>query len=104
MFSEEDLNMNMNWSDTMVALRMMCAQFPSNHKVSLFFLYQIHYSLFIYLFINIYQVSVKAFVLQSQLYSCLKDRTLADRQLEVLSYTRSNTHLSCLFYSSSFLF
>ncbi|KAI7742690.1 hypothetical protein M8C21_029858, partial [Ambrosia artemisiifolia] len=49
------------FSDTMVALQMMCAQFPRIDKVT-----------------------VEPFVLQSQLYSSVKDRTQVDRELESL--------------------
>eukprot|EP00250_Pteridium_aquilinum_P004395 c14607_g1_i1 orf=74-955(+) len=48
-------------SDTAIALRMMHAQFPEIDKVS-----------------------VPPFVLLSQLYSSVKDRTLVDRELEVM--------------------
>lgn len=48
-------------SDTAIALRMMHAQFPEVDKVS-----------------------VPPFVLLSQLYSSVKDRTLVDRELEVM--------------------
>ncbi|KAG6553113.1 hypothetical protein Mapa_005451 [Marchantia paleacea] len=52
------------WSlptDTLVAIKMMCAQFP---KIS--------------------QNAVRPFVLRSQLYSSVSDRTTADRELEEL--------------------
>ncbi|KAK1428413.1 hypothetical protein QVD17_17246 [Tagetes erecta] len=52
---------NLIFSDTMVALRMMRAQFPRNDKVT-----------------------AEPFVLQSQLYSSVKDRTQVDRELEAL--------------------
>ncbi|XP_076960973.1 uncharacterized protein LOC143637474 isoform X2 [Bidens hawaiensis] len=52
---------NLIFSDTMVALRMMCAQFPHNDKFT-----------------------VEPFILQSQLYSSVKDRTQVDRELESL--------------------
>ncbi|XP_022954176.1 serine/threonine-protein kinase 19 homolog isoform X2 [Cucurbita moschata] len=51
----------LTFSDTLVALRMMRVQFP-----------------------NIDKVSVQPFILQSQLYSTLKDRTEVDRELECL--------------------
>lgn len=35
------------------------------------------------IFILLFQVSVKPFMLQSQLYSSVKDRTQVDRELEV---------------------
>nr|GEU67854.1 serine/threonine-protein kinase 19 isoform X1 [Tanacetum cinerariifolium] len=49
------------FSDTMVALRMMQQQFPRNEKVT-----------------------VEPFILRSQLYSSVKDRTQVDRELESL--------------------
>ncbi|CAN8270964.1 unnamed protein product [Cochlearia groenlandica] len=52
---------DLTFSDTSVALRMMRAQFP-----------------------RIHQASVPPFILQSQLYSSVKDRTQVDRQLECL--------------------
>ncbi|KAJ0956919.1 putative non-specific serine/threonine protein kinase [Helianthus annuus] len=52
---------NLIFSDTMVALQMMRAQFPRIDKVS-----------------------VEPFILQSQLYSSVKDRTQVDRELESL--------------------
>lgn len=51
----------LTFSDTLVALRMMRVQFP-----------------------NIDKVSIQPFILQSQLYSTLKDRTEVDRELECL--------------------
>ncbi|XP_022156619.1 serine/threonine-protein kinase 19 isoform X2 [Momordica charantia] len=50
----------LTFSDTLAALRMMRAQFP-----------------------HIDKVSVQPFILQSQLYSSLKDRTEVDRELEI---------------------
>ncbi|KAM0050895.1 putative non-specific serine/threonine protein kinase [Helianthus debilis subsp. tardiflorus] len=57
-YSLED---NLIFSDTMIALQMMRAQFPRIDKVS-----------------------VEPFILQSQLYSSVKDRTQVDRELESL--------------------
>ncbi|EPS67534.1 hypothetical protein M569_07241, partial [Genlisea aurea] len=54
---EEDLIFN----ETLVALQMMRAQFPRIEKVS-----------------------IQPFILQTQLYSSLKDRTQVDRELESL--------------------
>uniref|UniRef100_A0A7N0ULF5 Serine/threonine-protein kinase 19 n=1 Tax=Kalanchoe fedtschenkoi TaxID=63787 RepID=A0A7N0ULF5_KALFE len=51
----------LTFSDTLVALRMMRAQFPAMDKVA-----------------------VEPFILRSQLYSSLKDRTQVDRELELL--------------------
>ncbi|XP_019235116.1 PREDICTED: serine/threonine-protein kinase 19 isoform X2 [Nicotiana attenuata] len=51
---------NFNFSDTLVALRMMCAQFP-----------------------HIEKVSIQPFILRSQIYSSVKDRTQVDRDLEI---------------------
>ncbi|KAL8092993.1 uncharacterized protein LOC141693062 isoform X2 [Apium graveolens] len=56
----DSLEANFNISDTLVALQMMRSQFPTNPKIY-----------------------VKPFVLQSQLYSCVKDRTQVDRELEI---------------------
>lgn len=50
---------HLNFSDTMVALQMMRAQFPRHEKVS-----------------------ALPFILRSQLYSSVKDRTQVDRELE----------------------
>ncbi|KAM3683298.1 hypothetical protein ACJW31_12G136700 [Castanea mollissima] len=52
---------NLSFTDTLVALRMMRAQFPRIDKVS-----------------------IQPFVLRSQLYSSVKDRTQVDRELESL--------------------
>ncbi|WCJ38305.1 hypothetical protein M5689_019375 [Euphorbia peplus] len=52
---------SLTFSDTLVALRIMRAQFPRIDKVS-----------------------IKPFVLRSQLYSSVKDRTQVDRELESL--------------------
>ncbi|XP_023743383.1 uncharacterized protein LOC111891562 isoform X2 [Lactuca sativa] len=52
---------NLIFSDTMVALRMMRGQFP-----------------------HIDKVTVEPFILRSQLYSSVKDRTQVDRELESL--------------------
>ncbi|OAY34611.1 serine/threonine-protein kinase 19 [Manihot esculenta] len=49
------------FSDTLMALRIIRAQFPSIDKVS-----------------------IRPFILRSQLYSCVKDRTQVDRELESL--------------------
>ncbi|KAK4573121.1 hypothetical protein RGQ29_031191 [Quercus rubra] len=57
-FSLED---NLSFTDTLVALRMMRAQFPRIDKVS-----------------------IQPFILRSQLYSSVKDRTQVDRELESL--------------------
>ncbi|CAK9309890.1 unnamed protein product [Citrullus colocynthis] len=51
----------LTFNDTLAALRMMRAQFPNTDKVS-----------------------IQPFILQSQLYSSLKDRTEVDRELECL--------------------
>ncbi|XP_051118793.1 uncharacterized protein LOC127243004 [Andrographis paniculata] len=56
---------NLTFSDTLMAIRMMRAQFP-----------------------HIEKVSVQPFVLQSQLYSSIKDRTQVDRELESLRRDR----------------
>ncbi|CAA6662487.1 unnamed protein product [Spirodela intermedia] len=52
---------SLTFSDTLMALQMMRAQFPKINKVS-----------------------VEPFVLRSQLYSSIKDRTQVDRELESL--------------------
>ncbi|XP_047308289.1 serine/threonine-protein kinase 19 [Impatiens glandulifera] len=52
---------NITFSDTLMALRIMRAQFPRLDKVS-----------------------IQPFVLQSQLYSSVDDRTVVDRELESL--------------------
>ncbi|CAM8925558.1 unnamed protein product [Rhodiola kirilowii] len=57
-FNPED---TLTFSDTLVALRMMRAQFPSMDKAT-----------------------VEPFILRSQLYSSLQDRTQVDRELEML--------------------
>ncbi|TYI00672.1 hypothetical protein ES332_A11G150300v1 [Gossypium tomentosum] len=54
------LEQNLSFSDTNVALRMMRAQFPQIDKVA-----------------------IQPFILQSQLYSSVKDRTQVDRELEL---------------------
>ncbi|KAI3449787.1 hypothetical protein Pfo_006452 [Paulownia fortunei] len=59
------LEENFTFSDTLMALRMMHAQFP-----------------------HIEKVSVQPFVLRSQLYSSIKDRTQVDRELESLRRDR----------------
>nr|XP_009597133.2 serine/threonine-protein kinase 19 [Nicotiana tomentosiformis] len=59
------LEENFNFSDTLVALRMMSAQFPRIEKVT-----------------------IQPFILRSQLYSSLKDRTQVDRDLESLRRER----------------
>ncbi|EOX94419.1 PREDICTED: serine/threonine-protein kinase 19 homolog [Theobroma cacao] len=55
------LEQNLTFSDTLVALRIMRAQFPQIDKVA-----------------------IQPFILQSQLYSSVKDRTQVDRELESL--------------------
>ncbi|XVF21565.1 hypothetical protein REPUB_Repub12eG0100500 [Reevesia pubescens] len=55
------LEKNLSFSDTLVALRIMRAQFPQIDKVA-----------------------IQPFILQSQLYSSVKDRTQVDRDLESL--------------------
>ncbi|KAG6662757.1 serine/threonine-protein kinase 19 isoform X4 [Carya illinoinensis] len=55
------LEENLPFSDTLVALRMMRGQFP-----------------------HIEKVAIQPFVLRSQLYSSVKDRTQVDRELECL--------------------
>ncbi|KAM1570626.1 hypothetical protein ACFX10_035603 [Malus domestica] len=55
------LEENLTFSDTLVALRIMRAQFPNNEKVT-----------------------VQPFILRSQLYSSVEDRTQVDRDLETL--------------------
>ncbi|XP_008810481.1 serine/threonine-protein kinase 19 homolog isoform X2 [Phoenix dactylifera] len=54
------LENNLTFSDTLIALQMMRAQFP-----------------------NIEKVAMQPFILRSQLYSSVKDRTQVDRDLEV---------------------
>lgn len=56
---------NLTFSDTLVALRIMRAQFPHLDKVS-----------------------IQPFILRSQLYSSVKDRTQVDRELESLRRER----------------
>ncbi|KAL3517709.1 hypothetical protein ACH5RR_020298 [Cinchona calisaya] len=56
---------NLTFSDTLVALRMMRSQFPRIEKVS-----------------------IQPFILRSQLYSSVKDRTQVDRELESLKRER----------------
>ncbi|KAF5937515.1 hypothetical protein HYC85_025021 [Camellia sinensis] len=60
--SDQSLSLedNLTFSDTLVALRIMRAQFPHLDKVS-----------------------IQPFILRSQLYSSVKDRTQVDRELEV---------------------
>lgn len=55
------LEESLTFSDTMVALQLMRGQFPKNEKVA-----------------------IRPFILQSQLYSSVKDRTQVDRDLESL--------------------
>lgn len=55
------LEKSLTFSDTMIALRIMRAQFPQTDKVS-----------------------IQPFILRSQLYSSVKDRTQVDRDLESL--------------------
>jgi len=52
---------NLTFNDTMIALQLMRTQFPKLDKVV-----------------------AQPFILQSQLYSSVKDRTQVDRDLEVL--------------------
>ncbi|KAI8523055.1 hypothetical protein RHMOL_Rhmol13G0044800 [Rhododendron molle] len=59
------LEESLTFSDTLVALRIMRAQFPHLDKVS-----------------------VQPFILRSQLYSSVKDRTQVDRELELLRRER----------------
>ncbi|EYU46443.1 hypothetical protein ABFS82_04G042300 [Erythranthe guttata] len=59
------LEENFTFSDTLMALRMMRSQFPRTEKVT-----------------------VQPFVLRSQLYSSLKDRTQVDMELESLRRDR----------------
>ncbi|XAR58648.1 Non-specific serine/threonine protein kinase [Bertholletia excelsa] len=59
------LEENLTFSDTLVALRIMRAQFPRLDKVS-----------------------IQPFILRSQLYSSVKDRTQVDRELELLRRDR----------------
>uniref|UniRef100_A0A1D1XG83 Serine/threonine-protein kinase 19 n=1 Tax=Anthurium amnicola TaxID=1678845 RepID=A0A1D1XG83_9ARAE len=65
--SEETLTLGdtLTFSDTVMALNMMRAQFP-----------------------NIEKVSLQPFILRSQLYSSIKDRTQVDRELESLKKGR----------------
>ncbi|KAM3267618.1 serine/threonine-protein kinase 19 isoform X1 [Capsicum chacoense] len=62
----QSLEENFNLSDTLVALRMMRAQFPRIEKVS-----------------------IPPFILRSQLYSSVKDRTQVDRELEYICASQS---------------
>ncbi|KAF6154782.1 hypothetical protein GIB67_032394 [Kingdonia uniflora] len=55
----QPLENNLTFSDTSIALRIMRAQFPSNNKIS-----------------------IQPFILRSQLYSSVNDRTQVDRELE----------------------
>ncbi|CAL5357330.1 unnamed protein product [Camellia sinensis] len=65
--SDQSLSLedNLTFSDTLVALRIMRAQFPHLDKVS-----------------------IQPFILRSQLYSSIKDRTQVDRELESLRRER----------------
>lgn len=65
--SDQSLSLedNLTFSDTLVALRIMRAQFPHLDKVS-----------------------IQPFILRSQLYSSVKDRTQVDRELESLRRER----------------
>ncbi|XP_048137516.1 uncharacterized protein LOC115757451 isoform X3 [Rhodamnia argentea] len=63
--ASESLEQSLTFSDTLVALRMMRAQFP-----------------------HIDKVSIRPFVLRSQLYSSVVDRTQVDRELESLRRTK----------------
>ncbi|XP_020269816.1 uncharacterized protein LOC109845039 isoform X2 [Asparagus officinalis] len=58
---EDDDENNLTYSDTAIALQMMRSQFPKVEKVA-----------------------IQPFILQSQLYSSVKDRTQVDRDLESL--------------------
>ncbi|KAI3968578.1 hypothetical protein MKW92_033108 [Papaver armeniacum] len=60
-FETLSLEKNLTFSDTLIALRIMRAQFPVIDKVT-----------------------VQPFILRSQLYSSVKDRTQVDRELESL--------------------
>ncbi|RZC68873.1 hypothetical protein C5167_032006 [Papaver somniferum] len=60
-FETLSLEQNLTFSDTLIALRIMRAQFPVIDKVT-----------------------VQPFILRSQLYSSVKDRTQVDRELESL--------------------
>ncbi|XP_068664536.1 uncharacterized protein [Aristolochia californica] len=55
------LEKELTFTDTLIALQIMCSQFPQIEKVA-----------------------VEPFVLRSQLYSSVKDRTQVDRELESL--------------------
>ena len=59
--TSSSLQDDLTFSDTLVALQIMRAQFPDIDKVS-----------------------VQPFILKSQLYSSVKDRTQVDRELESL--------------------
>ncbi|CAI8602818.1 unnamed protein product [Vicia faba] len=59
--SSSSLENDLTFTDTLIALRIMRAQFP-----------------------QILNVSVEPFILKSQLYSSVKDRTQVDRELECL--------------------
>ncbi|KAK7277552.1 hypothetical protein RJT34_22567 [Clitoria ternatea] len=59
--NSSSLKDDLSFTDTLVALRIMRVQFP-----------------------HIDKVSVKPFILKSQLYSSVKDRTQVDRELETL--------------------
>ncbi|CAJ2651750.1 serine/threonine-protein kinase 19 isoform X1 [Trifolium pratense] len=59
--TSSSLENDLTFSDTLIALRIMRAQFPQIHNVS-----------------------VEPFILKSQLYSSVKDRTQVDRELESL--------------------
>ncbi|XP_026388061.1 serine/threonine-protein kinase 19-like isoform X2 [Papaver somniferum] len=60
-FETLSLEQNLTFSYTLIALRIMRAQFPVIDKVT-----------------------VQPFILRSQLYSCVKDRTQVDREIESL--------------------
>ncbi|KAF8401889.1 hypothetical protein HHK36_012854 [Tetracentron sinense] len=65
---------SLTFSDTLVALRIMRAQFPDIEKE----------------FFHHLQVSIQPFILRSQLYSSVKDRTQVDRELEVWFFAVEN--------------
>ncbi|KAL6505224.1 hypothetical protein OROGR_025041 [Orobanche gracilis] len=76
------LEENLTFSDTLMALRMMHAQFPDIGKL---YFQCTPFKLFSTM---CRQVSVQPFVLRSQLYSSIKDRTKVDRELESLRRDR----------------
>jgi hypothetical protein len=70
---------NLTFNDTMIALQLMRTQFPKLEKVA-----------------------VQPFILQSQLYSSVKDRTQVDRDLEVLLFSGTSVHCYVL-WNETFL-